>query len=71
MFHNPRHIRQDNIKLGIEQKGFHNTDWMHLTQDRIWWWALVNNVIKIQNPHKAETFQTSYVTSFFKDVITP
>jgi hypothetical protein len=57
MFHNPRHIWQDNIKLGIEGKGFHNMDWIHLTQYRIQWWALLNMVMKLQNPHKAEVFR--------------
>jgi hypothetical protein len=39
-------------------------DWMNLAQDREWWWALLNMVMNLQVPLKAN-FLTSRVTVGF------
>jgi hypothetical protein len=28
-------------------------DWIHMAQDRVHWWALVNMVMNLQVPYKA------------------
>jgi hypothetical protein len=31
-------------------------DWIHLAQDRAWWWALVNTVMNFLVPQKGGNF---------------
>jgi hypothetical protein len=40
-------------------------DWMHLTQDRDQWWAVVNTVMNLQVLQQAGNFFTSLVTVSF------
>jgi hypothetical protein len=34
----------DNIKMGLREIGWEFVDWIHLTEDRDQWWAVVNTV---------------------------
>jgi len=36
------------IKMDLQEVGWRGMDWIDLTQDRDWWLALVNVVMKIQ-----------------------
>jgi hypothetical protein len=36
--------------MDIREIGCEGMDWMHLDQDRDWWWALVNTVTNLQVP---------------------
>jgi hypothetical protein len=36
------------MKMHLREKGWEGVDWIHLTQDRDWWWALVNIVMNLQ-----------------------
>jgi hypothetical protein len=42
-----RCIRKDNIKVGLQEGGWGNMDWIDLAQDRNRWRALVNAVMNI------------------------
>jgi hypothetical protein len=46
----PRHRWEDNIKMDLMKIGFGDVDWIHLTQDRDRWRALVNTVINLRVP---------------------
>jgi hypothetical protein len=46
----PRHRREDNIKMDLRETGFGDVDWIHLTQDRDSWRALVNTVMNLRVP---------------------
>jgi hypothetical protein len=41
------------------KKGWEGVDWMHLAQDRDQWQAVVNTVMNLRVPQKAENFLTS------------
>jgi hypothetical protein len=43
----PKHRWKHSIKLDIKETGWEGVDWIHLTQDRDWWWAPVNMVINV------------------------
>jgi hypothetical protein len=45
----PRH-RWEDIRMNLREIGWEGVDWMHLTQDRDQWWALVNMVMNFQDP---------------------
>jgi len=45
--------------------GWGGVDWIHLTQDRDQWWALVNTVMSLWVPERTENFLTSRVTVCF------
>jgi hypothetical protein len=55
----PRHRWEDNIKIDLGEIGFGNVDWIHLTQDRDRWRALVNTVMNLRVPQNAGNFLTS------------
>jgi hypothetical protein len=42
----------------VEEMGREGTYWIHLAQDRDKWQALLNMVIKLQAPQKADNFLT-------------
>jgi hypothetical protein len=54
----PWHKWEDNIRIGLREIGWEGVDWMHLAQERDQWWALVNMVMNLQVPYKAENFLT-------------
>jgi hypothetical protein len=41
---------EENVKLDFKVVGCKDVDWIHLVQDRIQWWALVNMVMNLQVP---------------------
>jgi hypothetical protein len=53
-----RHRWEDNIRLDLRETGLGNVDWMHLTQDRDQWRALLNTVINLPVPYKEGIFLT-------------
>ena len=46
----PRHRREDNIKMDLQEVGGENVDWSVLGQYRDRWWALVNAVLNLRVP---------------------
>jgi hypothetical protein len=40
----------DNIKMGLQELGWGDTDWIELAQDRDRWRELVNVVMNLQVP---------------------
>ena len=46
----PRSRWEDNIKMDLQEVGCEGMEWIDLTQDRDWWQALVNAVMKLQVP---------------------
>jgi hypothetical protein len=46
----PRHRWEDNIRKDLRKIGWEGVIWIHMTQDRDLWWALVNMVINLQVP---------------------
>jgi hypothetical protein len=44
------------IEMDRKEMGWKGVDWFHLNQGRDWWWALVNTVMNIMAPYKAENF---------------
>jgi hypothetical protein len=46
----PRHRWEDNIKMDLREIGFGDVDWIHLSQDRDRWRALVNTVMNFRVP---------------------
>jgi hypothetical protein len=55
----PRHRCENNIKMDLKEIGWEGMDWIHLTQDRDQWWALLNIVLNLCVPEKAGIFLTS------------
>jgi len=41
----PRHRWEYNIRMDLREVCWEGVDWIHLVQDRDWWWALVNVVV--------------------------
>jgi hypothetical protein len=40
----------DNIKMDLREVGWDGIDWIHVTQNRDQWWALVNTVMNLRVP---------------------
>jgi hypothetical protein len=43
----PRHRWEDRIKMDLREIGLGVVEWIHLAQDRDWWWALMNAVMNL------------------------
>jgi hypothetical protein len=41
------HGWENNIKMYLRKIGFEGVDWVHLSQDRDQWWALVDTVMNL------------------------
>jgi hypothetical protein len=52
----PRRRWVDNIKMDLIGIGWDGMDWIHLTQDRDQWRALVNTVMNLRVPYNAGKF---------------
>jgi hypothetical protein len=50
---------EENIRKDLREIWWEGVDWIHLTQDRDQWQALVNMVMNFQVPQKAGSFLTS------------
>jgi hypothetical protein len=50
---------EDNIRMDLTEIGCEGVDWVHLAEDRDQWQALVNTVMNLRVPGKAENFLTS------------
>jgi hypothetical protein len=46
----PKRRWEDNIKIDLREIGIDRTNWIHLAQDRVQWWACVNMVMNLQVP---------------------
>jgi hypothetical protein len=46
----PRRRYEDNIKMDVRDIGWGGVDWIHLTQDKDQWRALVNTVMNLRVP---------------------
>ena len=55
----PRHLWEDNIKMGLQEVGCGGMDWIELTQDRDRWRVLVNAVMNLRLQYNAGNFLTS------------
>jgi hypothetical protein len=49
-FGRPRRRWKDNIRMDLEKIGWESVDWIHLSQDRDQWRALVNTVMNLWVP---------------------
>jgi len=45
-----RHRWEDNIQIDLREIGWKGVDWIHLTQDREQWRAVVNTVMNLGVP---------------------
>ena len=46
----PRHRREDNIKMDLQEAGWLGMDWIDLAQDKDRWRALANAVMNLWVP---------------------
>jgi hypothetical protein len=49
----------DNIRIDFRDTALEGVDWMHLTEDRDQWWALVNTVMNLRFSKTAWNLLTS------------
>jgi hypothetical protein len=54
---------EDNIKMDLREIGWGGAEWIDLTQDRVWWRALVNMVMNLWVPQNVGKFLSSCTTS--------
>jgi len=43
----PRCRCEDNIRIDLQEIGWESVNWIHLTQDSVQWWALVNMITNL------------------------
>ena len=55
----PRCRWEDNIKVGHQEVGCGDMDWMELAQDKDSWQAVVNVVVNLRVPKNVGNFLTS------------
>jgi len=48
-----------NIRMDLREVSWEGVDWIHLTQDRDQWQAVVNTVMDLLVPQKARNFSAS------------
>jgi hypothetical protein len=46
----PRCRWDDNIKMDLKETGTNEVNWIQLAQDRVWWRAFVNTIMKLWVP---------------------
>jgi hypothetical protein len=46
----PRHRRENNIKIDLQEVGWEGADWIQMAQDRESWRAVVNAVMNLRVP---------------------
>jgi hypothetical protein len=46
----PRRRWEDNIRMDLRETGWEGVDWIHLSQVRDQWWAVVNTVMNLRVP---------------------
>jgi hypothetical protein len=39
---------EGNIKVDLKEIGCEDVDWIHLAQDRLFWWAVVNTIMTVR-----------------------
>jgi hypothetical protein len=44
----PRRRWENGIRMDLREIGWEGSEWIHLAQDRDWWWTLVNAVMNLQ-----------------------
>jgi hypothetical protein len=47
-FGRPRRRWEDNIRMDLREEGWEGVDWMHMTEDKDQWWAVVNTVMNLR-----------------------
>jgi hypothetical protein len=47
------------LKMDFGEIRFGGVDWIHLAQDRDWWWAVVNTVMNLRISSNVGNFLTS------------
>jgi len=52
----PQSRREERSEIEIEEIGWEDVDWIHLAQDRVQWWGLVNVVMNLHGPCNVEGF---------------
>jgi hypothetical protein len=61
----PRHRSVDIIKMDLREIGWDGMDWIDVAQDRDWWKAVVNMVMKIRVPQNPGKFLRRCMTGCF------
>jgi hypothetical protein len=46
-----RPILDDNIKIGLKEMSYYGGNWIHLTEKRYYWRALVNTIVNTGGSH--------------------
>jgi hypothetical protein len=44
----PTHRWEDGLKMDLREVGCGGVEWIHLAQDKDWWWALVNAIMNLE-----------------------
>jgi hypothetical protein len=57
-----RHMREDNIKMDLREKGWGYMNWICLAQDRDQWRALLSTVMNLRIPNNVGRFLSSFTT---------